>query len=164
MQTQAKLRHLRISPRKVRLVADLIRGLDTGVAQHRLKFTPKRSSAHLLKLLNSAVANAEHNFKLEPTNLKIDSIMVDQGPTLKRWRARAFGRANQIQKKTSHITIVLGEKVEGLKAEVKKSKKKVTETPKKEKRIVSESQRAAKRIEKKGLKGLGSKLFRRKSI
>jgi large subunit ribosomal protein L22 len=109
------------------------------------------------------MANAENNFQLEPSNLKIDSIMVDQGPTLKRWRARAFGRANQIQKKTSHITIVLGEKVEGLKAEAK-SKKKVVDTPKQEKKVVSESQRAAKRIEKKGLRGLGSKLFRRKSI
>ena len=109
MQTTAKLRHLRQSPRKVRLVADLIRGLEVGHALDELKFVKKRSTAPLIKLINSAVANAEHNHKLKKENLFIKEIRVDQGPILKRWRPRAFGRAGAIQKKTSHISLVLAE-------------------------------------------------------
>jgi len=106
----AKLRHLRISPRKVRLVVDLIRGMDATEAEKQLKFLPQRAARPVLKLLNSAVANALNNFKAIKENLFITKIAVDPGPTLKRWLPRAMGRATPIMKRTSHITIVLESK------------------------------------------------------
>lgn len=111
MQAQAKLRHLRISPRKVRLVAATIRGLDVQVAEDQLRFLNKKAARPLLKLLRSAVANAENNFKLKANNLYIHELRVDAGPTLKRWTPRAFGRASAINKRTSHITLILEEKI-----------------------------------------------------
>jgi len=107
IQVKAKLNYLRISPRKVRLVADLIRGKRVIEAQNILDFTLKRAAKPLKKLLNSAVANAEHNFHLKKEDLYIASLQVNEGPKLKRWRARARGRAVEIQKKTSHITLIL---------------------------------------------------------
>ncbi|MDI6591661.1 MAG: 50S ribosomal protein L22 [Patescibacteria group bacterium] len=109
MLITAKLRYLRIAPRKVRLVADLIRGKKVEEAQNILNFTVKRAAKPLLKLLKSAIANAKNNFQLEESNLYISKILVDEGPKYKRWRARARGRADQIQKKTSHLTLVLDE-------------------------------------------------------
>lgn len=103
----ARLKHLGISPRKVRLVADLIRGLPVEEAQNQLKFLNKRASQPLLKLLNSAIANAQHNFGLDKSSLLIDKITVDAGPSLKRWRARAMGRAARIIKRSCQITLVL---------------------------------------------------------
>jgi len=116
METTAKLRHLRQSPRKVRLVADLIRTMPVGRALEQLKFSPQKATESIIKLLNSAVANAEHNHKMSKDNLFIKEIRVDEGATLKRWRARAMGRAGAIKKRTSHISIVL--------AEIKETKKK----------------------------------------
>ena len=110
MQIKASLNNLRTSPRKVRLVTNLIKGLDVSNAQGQLRFLNKRVSAPILKLLNSATANAKHNFDIEKNNLFISSILVGEGPTLKRWLPRAFGRATPIMKRTSHITLVLGEK------------------------------------------------------
>jgi len=104
---RAKLNYLRISPRKVRLVADLIRGMEVVEAEKQLKFLNKRSARHLLKLINSAIANARHNFNLNKEDLYISQISVNAGPVLKRWRARARGRATPILKRTSHITLVL---------------------------------------------------------
>ena len=109
MPVVAKLRYLRIAPRKVRLVISLIKGKRVEEAQTILGFTTKRAARPLIKLLKSATANARHNFQLEESNLYISKISVDEGPKLKRWRARARGRAGQIQKKTSHITVVLDE-------------------------------------------------------
>ncbi len=109
METKAKLRYLRMSPRKVRLVVDLVRGMEVGAAVKQLKFSSKRAALPVLKLINSAVANAENNFKLKKDNLFIKEIKVDQGPALKRWRARAMGRAASIKKFTSHVTVVLAE-------------------------------------------------------
>jgi large subunit ribosomal protein L22 len=109
MKIVATLRYLRMAPRKVRLVADLIRGKRIEEAQTTLNFTPKASSPLLLKLLNQAVANAKNNFQLDSSNLYISKITVDEGPKYKRWMARARGRADQIQKKTSHVTIILDE-------------------------------------------------------
>ena len=100
---------LRMSPRKVRLVADLIRGMKAGEADTRLRFVPKAAALPVRKLLASAVANAGHNFKLQKEGLVVKSIFVNQGPTVKRFRARAMGRAAPIRKRTSHITIVLTE-------------------------------------------------------
>ncbi len=110
-QATAKLNRLRIAPRKVRVVADLIRGQKALKALAVLRFTPKRAAKPLRKLLESALANSKE-LGLDEKKLYIKKITVDQGPTLKRWRARAMGRANTIQKKTSHITIVLEEKNE----------------------------------------------------
>lgn len=109
MAVTAKLRYLRIAPRKVRLVADLIRGKRVEEAQNILSFTRKRSALPLLKLLKQAIANAKNNFHLDEKNLYISKITVDEGPKLKRVFPRARGQAAEIQKKTSHITIVLSE-------------------------------------------------------
>lgn len=109
MQTKAKLRYLRMSPRKTRLVVDIIRGLEVQPALEHLKFSNRRAARPIIKLLNSAIANAEHNDNLKRDNLFIKEIKVDEGPPLKRWRARAFGRAAGIKKRTSHITLVLAE-------------------------------------------------------
>ncbi len=105
----AQLNHLRIAPRKVRLVADLIRGLKTTEAQSQLRFLNKKTAGPLAKLLDSALANAQHNFNLGKNNLYIAEIFVNEGPVLKRWRPRAFGRTSPIMKRTSRIRLVLGE-------------------------------------------------------
>ncbi len=107
MQVSAKLNNLRISPRKVRLVADMVRGKKAGKAQAVLSFCIKKGALPLKKLLNSAMANAKNNFKLKEDDLFISLIKVDEGRTLKRWRARARGRACRIEKKTSNITLNL---------------------------------------------------------
>ncbi len=96
-----------MSPRKVRLVVNTVRGLSVAEAETRLTFLPKLAARPVLKLLRSAVANAEHNFKLDRKDLYVRHITADGGPTLKRWRARAFGRAAPIRKRTTHITLVL---------------------------------------------------------
>jgi large subunit ribosomal protein L22 len=110
MQAQASVRFVRIAPRKAQLVVDLIRGKQVGEAVAILRHTPKASSEVIEKLLNSAIANAEHNYSLDPNNLVISQVYVDQGPTLKRFRPRAMGRASRINKRTSHITLVVSEK------------------------------------------------------
>ena len=109
MPITAKLNYLRIAPRKVRLVADLIRGKSVEEAQTILNFVRKRATKPLLKLLKQALANAGHNFQLAKDTLYISEIRVDEGPKLKRWRPRARGQASEIQKKTSHVTLVLDE-------------------------------------------------------
>lgn len=113
MQAKAVARTVRIAPRKVRLVVDLIRGKQVGEAVSILKHTPKAASPVVEKLLHSAVANAEHNYDMDVNNLVVSQAYVDEGPTLKRYRPRAQGRASAINKRTSHITIVLTEKKEG---------------------------------------------------
>jgi len=110
-----------MSPRKMRLVADIIRGHDVVGVINQLSFMNKRAAKPMLKLLNSAVANAENNFKLKKDNLYIQELRVDEGPTLKRWMPRAMGRATPVNKRTSHISIILEERV---KTEVKEEKKK----------------------------------------
>lgn len=125
MEVHARLNNLRISPRKVRLLAGVIRGLDVNQAQHQLNMIVKKSSTPLSKLLSSAVANATNNFNLEENNLFVKDVNVDEGPKLKRYRPKGFGRTSPIEKKTSHVRIILEEKVVGLKA--KKAKKKIDE-------------------------------------
>jgi large subunit ribosomal protein L22 len=110
MEVIAKLNNLRIAPRKVRLVANLIKGMDTQNAKGQLKFLIKKSSVPVGKLLDSAIANAKNNFSLDENNLYISKITVDEGQTLKRWLPRAFGKASPLMKRTSHITLVLSEK------------------------------------------------------
>jgi len=123
MKVKAKLSQLRIAPRKVRLVADSVRGLDVEIAQAQLTNLNKKTALPILKLLNSAIANAENNFKLKKENLYISEIRVDGGPTLKRWIPRAHGSASAINKRTSHINIILNEKVETKEVKKEKSKK-----------------------------------------
>ncbi len=112
-QAKAIARTIRIAPRKVRLVVDLIRGKQVGEAVAILRHTPKAASPVVEKVLKSAVANAEHNYDLDVNNLVISEVFVDEGPTLKRFRPRAQGRASAINKRTSHITLVVSEKKEG---------------------------------------------------
>ncbi len=107
MPITAKLNYLRIAPRKVRLLADLIRGKSVDQAQDILSFTAKRASLPLLKLLRSAMASAKNEFKGQQLSLYISKITVDEGPKLKRFMPRARGSAYEIQKKTSHVTLVL---------------------------------------------------------
>ena len=132
MSVIAKLNYLRIAPRKVRLVADLIRGKTVEEAQTILNFVTKKAAQPLLKLLKSTIANAKHNFQLEEQNLFISKITVDEGPKLKRWMPRARGQASEIQKKTSHVTIVLEEIVKKPKKVKKVKKVKEIEEMKKE--------------------------------
>lgn len=113
MEARAVLRFARIAPRKVRIVLDLIKGKDVDEALSILRFTPKAASRIVEKLVKSAVANAENNNNMDRDSLYISKAYADQGPTLKRFRARAMGRANMIRKRTSHITVVVSEKKEG---------------------------------------------------
>src|SRR3989344_7721148 len=122
MEVKASLNNLRINPRKVRLVANLIKGLDFEQAKNQLNFMIKRSSSPISKLLDSAAANAENNFNLIRSNLYIKEITVNEGRKLKRFKAKGFGRAMPIQKKTSHINVVFDERVPGLKQEVRSKK------------------------------------------
>ena len=110
MEAKAYLNYVRISPRKVCIVLDLIRGKDVKLAKAILEHTPKAACEPLLKLLKSAVANAENNHDMDTSKLYVAACSVSQGPTLKRIRPRAQGRAFGIDKKTSHITLVLKEK------------------------------------------------------
>jgi large subunit ribosomal protein L22 len=110
MQVKASLKNLRMSPRKVRLVTDLIRGMDVSEARTQLRFLNKKASEPIAKLLDSAIANAKNNFSIERDNLYIASIAVNPGSVLKRWTPRAFGRTSPIMKRTSHILLVLEEK------------------------------------------------------
>ena len=104
-QTVAKLRFARISPQKARLVADQIRGKKVGLALQILEFSPKKAADLIMKLLESAIANAEHNDGADVDELRVAAVMVDEGPTMKRFHARAKGRGTQIIKRSSHITV-----------------------------------------------------------
>jgi len=110
METRAKLTYARISPQKCRLVADQVRGLPVEKALQLLAFSPKKGADIVKKVLESAIANAEHNDGADIDELKVSQIFVDQGPTLKRMRARAKGRGNRILKRTSHITVMVADK------------------------------------------------------
>lgn len=109
MQAVAKLRHARLSAQKGRLVADQIRGVPVERALETLQFSKKKGAALIKKILDSAIANAENNEGADVDELKVTAIMVDEGPTMKRIRARAKGRASKILKRTSHITVTVGD-------------------------------------------------------
>lgn len=110
METRAVAKFVRISPRKIRLVMDQVRGKQVGEALNMLSFAPQRGAGILKKLVNSAIANAEQNTGVDVDSLYILRVYADEGPTLKRWRPRAQGRATSIRKRTSHLTVVLNEK------------------------------------------------------
>lgn len=121
-QVTAQLNGLRISPRKVRLLAGLIRRKEVQVALDQLAHMAKRTSVPLMKLLESAIANAEHVHKLDRSSLFIKGIQVDEGVKLKRYRPKGFGRANPIEKKTSRISVVLEALVKSEKPKMKNEK------------------------------------------
>ncbi|MBQ3970871.1 MULTISPECIES: 50S ribosomal protein L22 [unclassified Selenomonas] len=110
MESKAVAKYVRIAPRKVRVVMDLIRGKNVAEAFAILKFTPKVGAEVVEKVLRSAVANAENNFDMDVDKLYVSSAFVDQGPTLKRIHPRSRGQAFKILKRTSHVTIVVNEK------------------------------------------------------
>jgi large subunit ribosomal protein L22 len=110
MEARAQAKMVRISSRKVKLVIDLVRGKSLGEAMNILAFTPRAASPVVSKLIKSAAANAEHNYNMDLEKLYVKEIYVGEGPTLKRIRPRAQGRATQILKRTSHITAVVAEK------------------------------------------------------
>lgn len=110
MQVSATAKYVRISPRKVRLVIDAIRGKSASEAMAMLQFMPQQAAREVLKVVKSAVANAENNFNLSPDDLYIAAAAANEGPTLKRYRPRAHGRVSPILKRSSHITVVVGEK------------------------------------------------------
>ncbi len=109
MKTTATLRGVRLSAQKGRLVADLIRGLPVEKALNILAFSPKKGAGIIRKVLESAIANAEHNDGADIDELKVSAIMVDEGTTLKRFTARAKGRGNRISKRTCHIQVTVGD-------------------------------------------------------
>ncbi|MFA5626975.1 MAG: 50S ribosomal protein L22 [Thiohalomonadaceae bacterium] len=110
MEVAAKLRYARISPQKCRLIADLIRGMPVERALQTLSFSQKKAASLVKKVLESAIANAEHNDGADIDELKVAKVFVDEGPVLKRMQARAKGRGNRIMKRTSHITVLVAEK------------------------------------------------------
>ncbi|CDE17154.1 50S ribosomal protein L22 [Eubacterium sp. CAG:841] len=110
MEARAYLKYARISPRKVQIVLDLIRGKDAGTAMAILKNTPKSASEYLIKLLKSAVANAENNFGMDTSKLYVSECFVCPGPTLKRLLPRAKGSADRLLKRSSHVTIAVKER------------------------------------------------------
>ena len=169
-QVKAQLNGLRIAPRKVRAVANLIKGKDVIKALDQLNYLVRRPVTSVRKLLNSAIANAENNFHMVKENLYIKQLIVDEGTKLKRFRPKGFGRASMIQKKTSHLIVLLEERTPGLRQEKKARVKKeeiAEQTLREETKM-----RDAKRPEIKreiGSKGslfgnLGKKLFQRKAI
>jgi large subunit ribosomal protein L22 len=110
MEAKAVVKYVRISPQKARLVVDMIRGREAGEAERILTFTQKKAAGIVKKVLKSAIANATQNPNIDENILYVKEIFVGQGPSLKRWRARAQGRAAPIKKRMSHITVVLDEK------------------------------------------------------
>lgn len=109
MAVKAQAKYIRISPRKIRLIMDEVRGKRVEEALNMLSFMPKKGARILKKLIESAVANAQENLDLDVDELKVAKIYAEEGPMLKRWRARALGRATLIRKRTSHITVILEE-------------------------------------------------------
>ncbi len=152
MKVQAKLNNLRISPRKVRLVAGLIKGSDASDALVQLKNTVKRSSLVVEKLLNSAIANAENNFGLDRDNLYVYDIQVGEGARLKRWLPRAYGRATPLLKKTSNIVITLEERVEGKGRKSKEQMEKIKKEREEAKKKMEKEMREQKEKEEKEIK------------
>lgn len=166
-QQMAKLNYLHIAPRKVKLLADILKGLPVGEAEARLLLQSQRASGPLLKLLRSAVANAKNNQKLSGEKLFISGIRVDQGPMLKRVLPRAQGRATPIHKKMSHVTLIIEERPQAAPPRFtiipppKKKKKAPKESRVKKPKPTVASEEKPKPKEK---VGFFKKIFRRKTV
>lgn len=174
MDIKAQLNNLRMAPRKVRAVSNLIKGKNVLDAANQLEVAVKRSSLPIMKLLKSAIANAESNHNLAKENLYVKSIIVNEGVKLKRFKPKGFGRVSPIEKKTSHIKLILAERIPGLKRAVQSEKKDILtkEVTKQEfkKTTGGEIRQGRPEIKtelgkKEGvLKSLGRRMFRRKAI
>jgi large subunit ribosomal protein L22 len=180
MIVSAKLKNLRKSPRKVRLVSSLLKGMDAVKAKDELKFLVKGSAPFFEKLLAGAVSNAENNFGLDKSNLYIKDIVVNEGSKLKRWLPRAHGRASLLLKRTCSVEVFLAERVEGkgrkkvVKQEIKDVKKMEVEEKIGKEEIKEEKKEMLKEKDEKefleekkkgvGEKGFLKKVFRRKSM
>jgi len=185
MKVTAQLNNIRIAPRKSRLVARLVKGMDVSEALGQLDVNVKKTSSFMAKLILSAVANGENNFGLDKNNLYVYEVLVGEGPVMKRWMPKAFGRAGRILKRTSKIKLTLEERVEGkgrkTKEEMDKEKKKRLEEKKKQMKEMSEEKEtksepkagktekieAVKNVEnskKESKNKWGEKIFRRKSM
>ncbi len=174
MEVRAQIIGLRLAPRKVRAVADLLKKRTVNDALDQLAHMVRRSSPHLVKLINAAIANAEHSHHMVRENLFIKSLVVDEGRKLKRYMPRAQGRATEIQRKTSHVRLTLDEKVPGLKrapkaAEEEAAKKRATAAQDEAK--VKAAEKAAEKAAKAGetkqgaeRKGFVKRMFTRKSV
>ena len=164
---KVQLNYLRMAPRKVRLVSNLIKGLPVNEAQAQLLLNPKRASQPILKLLQSAIKSAVNNKKMDESRLFIKEIRVDQGPMMKRWLPRAMGRATPIQKKSSHITLVLAELEKPKAARFKIEKQEKIKKPK-SKKIKEKKEKEEKKQELKikptEKRGFMKKIFRRKAV
>ncbi len=177
MEVTAQLRNLRIAPRKVRLVSGLLKGMDVIQAKFQLRQWPKRSSQPISKLLDSAMANAHNNYGLIKENLFIKEISVDGGTVLKRFMSKGFGSASPILKRTSHIRIILDEKMPGLKVQPRQTAEKSPIDPMpssaesnrpidepKQKRKLAKDEATPQKGLVSEVKSIGRKFFRRKSI
>lgn len=170
MEIKVKLNHLRIAPRKVRLIADIIRGKSVPEARKILDFSIQKSSPLLNKLLKSAVTSAKNNSGLEEDNLYISKITVDEGPKIKRWQPRSRGQAFEIHRRTSHVTLVLSEmKGEAKKVKSKKAKPEISDKTKEVKKLDEKKKetpkfRPAKEFKKPETKKVAPKMFRRKAF
>jgi large subunit ribosomal protein L22 len=114
MEIRAEAKYIRISPKKVRLVAETVRGLPLDKAIDILSFSPRRAAKPILKVINSAIANAEHNFNLKRSDLSLKTLIINEGPALKRWTPKARGMAAPIKRRSSHILVVLEAKKGGV--------------------------------------------------
>lgn len=172
MEVSAKLNYIRIAPRKLRLLADLVRGKKAQEAETVLSFLPNKSAGIILKLLKQALANARNNFKIDENNFKILKITIDGGPILKRFRPRARGSAYEIQKKTSHITLILTEVEKGKKTEVVDKAETIvpaesSEAPKEERTAKKQDKEKVKFEKQTGRgkqEGVKQKVFRRQTF
>lgn len=165
-EVKAQLNGLRIAPRKVRAITNMVKGKDVVYALSQMEFFMKRPVLPLIKLLNSAIANAENNFNMVKENLYIKEFLVDEGIKLKRFRPKAQGRAGEIQKKTSKVRLVLDERVAGLKRKdsEKKIQKEVKTIEKEEEKQVKHEVKTeiGKKSDTSG--NMVKRLFRRKQI
>jgi large subunit ribosomal protein L22 len=176
MEIKAKLKFIKISAKKIRLVANLIRGLEVNSALNQLKYANKKAALPVAKLLQSAIANAEHNFEMDKNNLFVKEIRVDEAGMLKRWTPKAHGSATPLRRRLSHVSLSLGElKDSGIKV----AKKREVEAPISLEEMVKEGEKATKKeagkdvkkdsagkdIKKEGAtkKGFVNKMFQRKS-
>jgi len=167
MEVKASLNHLRMSPRKVRLVIDVIRKMPVGVALDQLRFVNKLAAEPIAKLIKSAIANGENTYSLERDNLYIKEIRSDEGVMLKRWMPRAHGRATSIRKRGCHLSLILGE----IKASGQKEAKVVKAAdPVKLEKLAKEGEAAGQKLAAKAEKAKGkkaagekTKMFRRKA-
>lgn len=171
MEIKAKLNNLRLAPRKVRAVSNLIKGKNVIDALGQLDVMAKRPSLPVLKLLKSAISNAENTYNMVKENLYVKSIRVDEGVKLKRFKAKGFGRVSPLEKKASHISLILEERVVGMKmAQPLEKKIKVEQTSKTEEKIIKKSIQDKPEIKtelgkREGVFGnIGKKIFRRKVI